>query len=61
MGLLANVSLSNGYDEWSWNLDGSSSFIAKEMRRYIDSISLPDGRSGTRWCSSMPRKLNNLH
>ncbi|GJZ86688.1 RNA-directed DNA polymerase, eukaryota, reverse transcriptase zinc-binding domain protein [Tanacetum coccineum] len=58
--LLVNVTLSEGQDTWQWNLIGSNIFNVKDIRLYIDSISLPEFPTKTRWCRFIPRKINIL-
>ncbi|GKF93397.1 hypothetical protein Tco_0280116 [Tanacetum coccineum] len=58
--LLVNVTLSEGQDTWQWNLIGSNIFNVKDIRLYIDSISLQEFPTKTRWCRFIPRKINIL-
>ncbi|PWA89116.1 reverse transcriptase domain, Reverse transcriptase zinc-binding domain protein [Artemisia annua] len=58
--MLENVQLSEGQDAWQWSLIGSNIFTVKDIRIFIDSISLPESPFETRWCRFIPRKINIL-
>lgn len=47
-------------DEYIWNLEGSDSFLVKDVRCFIDSVPLPDGVITTRWDQFIPKKVNIL-
>nr|GEZ70657.1 RNA-directed DNA polymerase, eukaryota [Tanacetum cinerariifolium]GEZ70685.1 RNA-directed DNA polymerase, eukaryota [Tanacetum cinerariifolium] len=54
---LANFSLNDSEDVWSWSL-GAVSFSVKSMREHIDLSFLPSGGMATRWNRFFPKKIN---
>nr|GEU37394.1 reverse transcriptase domain, reverse transcriptase zinc-binding domain protein [Tanacetum cinerariifolium] len=58
--MLVNVKLTECHDAWQWNLIGSNIFTVKDILIYIDSISLSEFPTETRWCHFIPRRINIL-
>nr|GEY61709.1 RNA-directed DNA polymerase, eukaryota [Tanacetum cinerariifolium] len=56
-GQLANYSLYDSEDDWSWAI-GTSSFTVKTIREYIDQRYLPNDGMETRWNRFLPKKIN---
>ncbi|GKC69668.1 hypothetical protein Tco_1115551, partial [Tanacetum coccineum] len=55
--MLMNVKITEGQDAWQWNLIGSNIFTIKDIRIYIDSISLSEFPSGQGGVVSFLEKL----
>ena len=53
-----HVSMSSNIDTWIWSLSMDGSFTVRETRQYIDDIILPSLDTPTRWCKSLPIKVN---
>ncbi|PWA81657.1 hypothetical protein CTI12_AA183240 [Artemisia annua] len=56
--LLASVSLSNSCDRWFCDLAGDGEFRVKEVRNFIDDLTLPSQSEPTRWVRFIPIKVN---
>nr|GEX45633.1 RNA-directed DNA polymerase, eukaryota [Tanacetum cinerariifolium] len=56
--LLASVSLSNSFDRWFCDLTGDGEFRVKEVRNFIDDLTLPSQSEPTRWVRFIPIKVN---
>nr|GEV97898.1 RNA-directed DNA polymerase, eukaryota, reverse transcriptase zinc-binding domain protein [Tanacetum cinerariifolium] len=54
---LANYSLNDSEDDWSWAI-GTSSFTVKTTREHIDQRYLPNDGMETRWNCFLPKKIN---
>ncbi|GKA00426.1 RNA-directed DNA polymerase, eukaryota, reverse transcriptase zinc-binding domain protein [Tanacetum coccineum] len=54
---LANYSLNDSEDVWSWSI-GKSSFTVKTTREHIDQRYLPNDGMETRWNRFLPKKIN---
>nr|GEW90854.1 RNA-directed DNA polymerase, eukaryota [Tanacetum cinerariifolium] len=54
---LANYSLSDSKDDWSWAI-GTSSFIVKTTREHIDQRYIPNDGMKTRWNHFLSKKIN---
>ncbi|PWA66576.1 reverse transcriptase zinc-binding domain-containing protein [Artemisia annua] len=55
---VAEVTLPNMSDHWSWSLEGSSEFTVKSTRILIDDKILPKVEVPTRWIKVIPIKVN---
>ncbi|GJR00609.1 7-deoxyloganetic acid glucosyltransferase-like protein [Tanacetum coccineum] len=56
--LIGTVELSEHNDSWQWSLDVSRGFSVASVRSLIDSCTLDDGSSATRWNNMIPIKVN---
>nr|GEX44426.1 RNA-directed DNA polymerase, eukaryota [Tanacetum cinerariifolium] len=56
--LLASVSLSNSCDRWFCDLADDAEFQVKEVRNFIDDLTLPSQSEPTRWVRFIPIKVN---
>ncbi|GJW31640.1 RNA-directed DNA polymerase, eukaryota [Tanacetum coccineum] len=55
---VADISLVNMRDRWTWDLEGSGDFSVASVRKLIDDKRLPDVSSKTRWIKAIPIKIN---
>ncbi|GJT33296.1 RNA-directed DNA polymerase, eukaryota, reverse transcriptase zinc-binding domain protein [Tanacetum coccineum] len=55
---VADISLVNMRDWWTWALEGSGDFSIASVRKLIDDKRLPDVSSKTRWIKAIPIKVN---
>ncbi|GJT37332.1 RNA-directed DNA polymerase, eukaryota, reverse transcriptase zinc-binding domain protein [Tanacetum coccineum] len=55
---VADISLVNMRDRWTWALEGSGDFSVASVRKLIDDKRLPDVSSKTRWMKAIPIKVN---
>ncbi|GKD54780.1 hypothetical protein Tco_1288167, partial [Tanacetum coccineum] len=46
------------YDTCIWSLFHDDKFLVNSVRKHIDELSLPSLSLSTRWCKTIPRKLN---
>ncbi|GJT18001.1 RNA-directed DNA polymerase, eukaryota, reverse transcriptase zinc-binding domain protein [Tanacetum coccineum] len=53
-----HVSTSSNIDTWIWSLSMDGSFSVRETRQHIDDVILPSLDTPTRWCKSIPIKVN---
>nr|GFA27650.1 RNA-directed DNA polymerase, eukaryota [Tanacetum cinerariifolium] len=56
--LLDSTILSNSKDQWYCDLTGDGEFRVKELRNFIDYMSLPSHTEATRWVKLIPIKVN---
>ena len=55
---VADISLVNMRDRWTWALEGSGDFTIASVRKVIDDKRLPYVSSKTRWIKAIPIKVN---
>nr|GEX29265.1 RNA-directed DNA polymerase, eukaryota, reverse transcriptase zinc-binding domain protein [Tanacetum cinerariifolium] len=55
---VADISLVNMRDRWTWALEGSGDFSVASVRKLIDDKRLLDVSSKTRWIKAIPIKVN---
>ncbi|GJU14706.1 RNA-directed DNA polymerase, eukaryota, reverse transcriptase zinc-binding domain protein, partial [Tanacetum coccineum] len=55
---ISHVALREGQDKLWWDIDIQGMFSVGNTRKFIDNQTLLGSNIATRWCSSLPRKVN---
>nr|XP_043637983.1 uncharacterized protein LOC122608984 [Erigeron canadensis] len=55
---IANVTIVNTLDSWTWNFRSMDSFQVNGLPKYLHKVKLPLHYMATRWNKNVPRKVN---